>query len=141
MTIPPDFIDNFFRELTDLLRLLEKAKTKKVDIPEEFKDKLALIEAHQKLLNRLNEETLERLGFTTGKIEQAVTNTENINPKDKQILETTKNFKKEIEKLKREIEPEVFIAKQKQKNIGKAAIRSREKRFRRMGGKKDWKSL
>lgn len=140
---PNDGLNNFFDKLTELLRFIQMSKSKNIEIPEDIEKQLQEIESVATLLRTINENTLKQVGLTEEQVRQSLNTGKEIPIAEKRLIERSQQLKKEIDASKKEIASAVTIAKQREKTLGKegSGARARKKKFRAMGGKKNWKPL
>jgi hypothetical protein len=137
-------IENFFDKLAEILSLGEDSKNKlEGKIPPNMEVRIKKLIRDMELYCLVGEATLKNLPVSTEKIESALTTIEDLPAKDQQVLQKAQKLKEQLDLLQRDIGIKVTIAKQKEKNFGKEGKEStaRQKKFRKMGGKKNWRPL
>lgn len=138
-----DPLAEFFEKIAALLQVFHEIKTKrsKAKLPDDIEKKLARLENECELLNMINKETFVQAGLTNEQIAAALNSLEGLSLQDKRFLERIQMLKKEVEDAKLQLSIEETILKQQKKREGKEGIQARKKKFRRMGGREDWKPL
>lgn len=141
---PKEPIENFFDKLAEILALAENSKDKLGGkIPPDMEIRIQKLTRDMELFCRVGEATLKNLSVSEDKIEQALTTIEDLPAKEQQVLQKAQKLKEQLDILQRDIGIKVTIVKQKEKTFGKEGRESitRQKKFRKMGGKKNWKPL
>lgn len=144
MTSPKEAYDNFYQQLVLLLEQVDKLKKLPIEKwPENFEERLAGLERMTEMMGKINQETLLNSGLTQEQIQIALGQQKDLPDWGRKFIEKMKKIKLEIETGQREAAALAVIMKQKQKLYGKkgSSSQARRKRFRRMGGKEDWKPL
>lgn len=137
----PESYENFLNQLNDLLRLIDENRSKKAEITPEIEERIARLERVVKILSNANKDTYSQLGLTDHKINEVLGKAKELPLKERALLQKSQILKAQIEKRHNEILPEVVIAKQHKKRTGKQGQKERKKKFRGLGGRKDWKPL
>jgi len=140
-------IEQFLNKLTEFLRLanIERKKQPTGKMDPAVEERLAQLEHSVQVFKQLTEETLKQAGVQEEQIQRVLAEEARkaLPAKDRMLLEKSAKLEKEVKAISQELSKEVVIAKQKQKYVGKTGKtgQSRKKRFRPMGGNKDWKPL
>lgn len=141
-----DPFENFLSQLNELMQLADlKRKQGKPSekLPEDINQRLMELEASTELLREITEKTLKNANIPEEKVQEALTSTNQLPAKERHLLERSKKMQTEVDAIKKELSKEVVIAKHHEKLVGKKGktVQTRKKKFRPMGGHKDWKPL
>lgn len=137
----PESYENFLNQLNDLIKLIDESRSKKAEISPEIEERIARLESVVKILSNANKETYLQLGLSEQKIDEAVEKSKELPLKERTLFQKSQILKAQIQKRHNEILHEVAIAKQRKKRTGKQGEKERQKKFRGLGGRKDWKPL
>ena len=132
--------EHILGQIADMVAFVQKNKDKamKGDLPEDFDLQLNILEQAIQIYRSTLDETLKEAG---GKPDPDALPT-----KDKRFLRRAQKLKEEALALKNELVPKKHVQKLKKKMYGKkgdkkSAGRARKKKFKRLGGDKDWLPL
>lgn len=148
MSTPQYPLENFFEQLAEILKRIEQLKaTPSAELPEDLKDNrkyLELLNYYVQLLDRANQDTFKKLGIKDEDIEKVINNPpESLPPRAERLLKRTEEYKQQLEAMRKEISTKATIAQQREEHKKKPdkLTKERKKKFRGVGGKKNWKPL
>jgi hypothetical protein len=136
-----DPIDKLFDEIADLTKMVsENQIDPKAELPSDINEKLTTLEQIASVLININDQALKYSGVTKERIQETLKNIHELPAHDRKILERGEKLKSEVEEIKGKIAANIIKAVKKEKK-GKRPGIARKKKFRAVGGKKDWKPL
>lgn len=134
-------LEKFIDQMSEIMNLTAAGAAKpKGEITPEIEEKLKKLEESVEALRKMNEQLFAGLGFTDEQIKADLEKGEGLSDKDRRMIEYTKRLREDFEKMRRDISVKASVAKKQEKREGKKKS-ARQKRFRPLGGREDWKPL
>lgn len=143
-----DPMEKFAQEVEKLFQFMEKQRSKNStspEVPEGTEAILSLIEQYAQAISNASEETIRNAGADQEQLQKLINNPKDadINKAERQILTRLNRLKQETDSAIQEIAVASEAAKAQEILIGKKgkAAKARKKKFKPLGGKKDWKPM
>lgn len=137
-----DPIEGMLEKMGDFLSLIAENSEKSLskDAPEGIEKELDRLEKDVADFSAMYDTVLELAGATPKQQKEAP---EGISPKEARLIEKAKLLRKEVAAHEKEYAKvaDELKAKSGKKQSKKSKVQHRKKKFRRIGGKKDWKPL
>lgn len=135
-------------QFNQLWELVEVMKTKKLadEFPADVEEQLERLEEGVQLYKKLNTQAFNAAGVTEENLQAMQKNFLPSNPQEALMLERAKKLRKTVEEMGRSYEIAYHIAKRREEIYGKKQgakniAKARKKKFKRLGGDKDWVPL
>lgn len=135
-------LNDFFEQVAALLRLAQEGKPTG-EPPEDIEKRLADLEYRVELFKKVTDDTFKRAGLSEERVQETLQSLEKLSVYDRNFMERVEKLKKDVDSTQQALAIEVTIAKQREAIQGKKGkgIQTRKKKFRRLGGREDWKPL
>jgi hypothetical protein len=137
-------VEQLINQIGDMVKMIQDHKGPIADnITPEVLNKLEWLETIMSQYQELNQKTFQEAGIDIEKLRHETLGSETISPKNAQVLKRTQEIEKEAKKLQREYER--IIAQNnlqpqaaKTKDPLRQNIKDRRKRYKPLGGDKNW---
>ncbi len=138
-------LEQLFQQIKELVQMAEggTAKLSPQELPADIHKRLEKLAYEVEAFCRLGEEEIKKTKISEERIQQTLSDSQNIPLEQRQLLQDAHKLKEEVDRLSRDAGIAATIVKQHEKNLGKEGKQSsaRKKKFWRLGGKKNWKPL
>lgn len=135
-------LDKFFEEISKLVEIAQKKDLKPTqDFPKDIEDRLRVIERELEIFNAITNKQISDAGITPEMIRETISETGNLPQRQRHLLARIAKLKLSAEHIQRSYMIASTIAKKQISEKKSKQISSRKKKFRGMGGQKDWKPL
>ena len=136
-----DPLDEFLDKIDELIRVVKNSKFSEEEIPKELIENISFLEKLVDAMVTANETTLHELGVNEPNIHEALEKTQELASSNRRIMARIEKIKKETQAMQRQFSLATTLNKQLKKHTGKGKVVARQKKFRRMGNRQDWKPL
>lgn len=136
-----DTIKKLFSQISDLVRTVKENPIPPGPIPEGIEEKLKHLENLVHMISGFNDIALNELGVNDDKIRTAMNEIDLLPEKERNLIQDAMKMKEKVDIVEQDLSLQIQREKKRKKIIGARGSQERKKRFRPMGGKKDWKPL
>lgn len=141
-------MERLLDQINDLMALAQVSFTKEINSeisPQEIQDKLSELEKQIDAMDKINNSLISQAGLTEADLQPMMKKVpDTVPPADRKLMEKINLMKQEALSIKRELGNAIDINKHKKAVLGKEGKRAgdvRKKKFKALGGKKDWLPL
>lgn len=139
-----DPLEKFYEEISKLVEIAQNKDLKPTEaLPDNIQQRLAALEREVQTFVRVNDRLIAEAGITDSDIEKILDKPDHLSASRQQLLQRTKKLKGMVEEIQRNYLIASSMAKKNEpyKGTKNKQVQARKKKFRGMGGTKDWKPM
>jgi len=139
-------LDKAISQVLEILDFITENKDLKSDkpIPKHIESELDRLEMGVEMLREINDMTLKSSGISSDELKDLLQSPpDKLSPRDRRVVERAMNLKKVLKDMQKEVKIRARVEKEVQRKYGgtKDPKKARQKKFKKLGAKKNWKPI